>query len=111
MRRACSGRGKGPAGDSLRRLDGVYNAWSDCYRRCAGCCIGDEARILPTFAHGYHARSERAVTPFPCATTMALRFLAGRGRLAQGKTRRREPIGLLRSRTCTGLLLAVIFGS
>jgi hypothetical protein len=71
LRRACSRRGKSPAGDSLRRLDGVWNAWSDCHRRCAGRCIGDEARILPTFAHRSHARSERAVTAFLCATHSA----------------------------------------
>ena len=71
MRRACSRRGKGPAGESLRRLDGVWNAWSDCYRRCAGRCIGDEARILSAFAHGSDARGERAVTAFLCATQHA----------------------------------------
>jgi len=114
LRRACSRRGKSPAGDSLRRLDGVWNAWSDCHRRCAGRCIGDEARILPTFAHGSHARSERAVTPFLRALTMGADSACAPsqdGSFGPRKNRRREPIELRRSRTCTGLLLAAIFGS
>ena len=104
IRRACSSRGKGPAGDSLRRLDGVWNAWSDCHRRCAGRCIGDEARILPTVAHGCHARSERAVTAFFVRLTMALRFLAGRVVWPKEK-----PAGVNRQGYCDPELVLVCF--
>src|SRR5258708_23195307 len=61
-----------PPAVSLHSLGGVsyascwawQNAWSDYYRCCAGRCIGDEARVLPTFAYCSHARCERALTLF-----------------------------------------------
>jgi hypothetical protein len=50
------------------------NAWSDYYRCCAGRCIGDEARVLPTFAYCSHARCERALTLFFVRLTKGGRF-------------------------------------